>query len=37
MSYGISFKTEALEVLLAYRQWGVDCLKHLNGMFAQFG
>ena len=36
MSYGISFKTRGdTEVLLAaYRQWGVDCLKHLNGMFA---
>jgi len=36
MSYGISFKTKGdTEVLLAaYRQWGVDCLKHLNGMFA---
>jgi asparagine synthase (glutamine-hydrolysing) len=21
-------------ILLAYRQWGTDCLKHLNGMFA---
>lgn len=34
--YGHSFRTRSdSEVLLeAYRQWGVDCLSRLNGMFA---
>ncbi|QJB68439.1 XrtA/PEP-CTERM system amidotransferase [Parasphingorhabdus halotolerans] len=33
---GHVFRTEGdTEVILyAYKQWGVDCLKHLNGMFA---
>lgn len=35
-SYGYRFRTRTdTEVILyAYRQWGVDCLKRLRGMFA---
>jgi len=36
IALGESFRTQGdTEVLLAsYRQWGKDCLKHLNGMYA---
>jgi len=36
VAYGYQFYTQSdTEVLLiAYRHWGYDCIKHLNGMFA---
>src|SRR3989344_6420088 len=33
-SYVFRTKTDTEVILAAYKKWGVDCLKHLRGMFA---
>jgi asparagine synthase (glutamine-hydrolysing) len=34
LGHGFRSESDAEVVLYAYRQWGYDCLAHMNGMFA---
>ncbi len=32
--YSFQFASDTEVILAAYHKWGIDCLKHINGMFA---